>query len=117
LLISGTASIEPGGRSAHPGDPRKQIQLTMEVVAAILESCRMSFADVTRSTVYFKQLADARLFEQWCQTNDLDIPGVWVEADICRDELLFEIELDAMTTGHSALSPKPAQDRPSSHRD
>jgi enamine deaminase RidA (YjgF/YER057c/UK114 family) len=99
LLISGTASIAPGGETLWPGDPRKQIELTMEVIAAILRSREMEFGDVTRATAYFKHQADTALFSKWLQVRELQsMPYVPVHCDICRDDLLFELELDACCT-------------------
>jgi len=97
LLVSGTASIEPGGRTAHVGDVRAQIELSMQVVGDILESRRMSFADVSRATAYFKASGDSPLFEDWLARHELRaLPMVRACCDICRDDLLFEIELDAI---------------------
>jgi len=96
VLISGTASIAPGGETLWPGDTRKQIELTMEVVAAILRSREMNLGDVTRATAYFKHPADAELFAKWLEKRELQtMPYVPVHCDICRDDLLFELELDA----------------------
>ena len=97
LLISGTASIEPNGRSAHVGDLRKQIVLTMEVAHAILASRGFNFFDVTRATAYFKNIQDAPAFDAWRREQKVEpFPLVVAESTICRDELLFEIELDAL---------------------
>jgi enamine deaminase RidA (YjgF/YER057c/UK114 family) len=96
LLVSGTASIEPIGRSAHQGDVRRQIQLTMEVVDAILISRKLRWTDVTRATAYFKRKKDAPCFTEWCLKHRVSLPLIVTECDICRDELLFEIELDAI---------------------
>lgn len=97
LLISGTASIEPEGRTAHVGDVRAQIGLSMRVVDAILESRGMSFTDVTRATAYFKTPADARVFADWCDRHELrKLPAISAGCGICRQDLLFEIELDAV---------------------
>ncbi len=97
LLISGTASIEPGGRSLHAGDVAKQIDLTMKVVQGILASRGMSFLDVSRVTTYFKHTKDAPAFVDWCAKNSAAFfPAVTTRSDICRDELLFEVEMDAM---------------------
>jgi enamine deaminase RidA (YjgF/YER057c/UK114 family) len=96
LLISGTASISPDGRSQHSGDVRRQIGLTMEVVEAILSSRQMRWSDVTRATAYFKQAEDGPRFAEWCEDHNVTMPVVVTQADICRDELLFEIELDAV---------------------
>lgn len=99
LLISGTASISPDGRTVHPGDLGGQIDLTMTVVAAILESRNMSWDDVSRATAYVKQARDAGSFKEYCAAHGLeDMPAVVTESDICRDDLLFEIEVDAITS-------------------
>jgi len=99
LYVSGTASIERSGATAHVGDAAKQIALTMEVVEAILESRRMSFSDVSRAIAYFKDMDDAPLFDAYCQKQHLSLlPIAVAHGDICRDELLFEIELDAVVS-------------------
>src|SRR6185436_16831702 len=90
LLISGTASISSDGHTAHVGDARKQIDLTMEVVRAILESRGQTFADVTRAVAYFKSPAYFPLFAEWCARNQQEVPAVSACCDICRDDLLFE---------------------------
>jgi enamine deaminase RidA (YjgF/YER057c/UK114 family) len=98
LLISGTASITPDGRSAYVGDPQGQIELTMDVVAGILASRGMDWEQVTRMTVYVKSLAYAPLFTDYCRRKDIPpLPAVLAETDICRSELLFEIEADAVS--------------------
>ena len=104
LLVSGTASIEPDGRTAHVGDIRRQIELTMQVVGAILQSHGRNFADVTRATAYFKSASDFPQFSSWCNQHGLgEMPVVAAGCDICRPELLFEIEVDAiaLATGGS----------------
>lgn len=97
LTISGTASIEPGGRTVHLGDCRRQIALTMEVVHAILQSRGMAWSDTCRAIAYFKKISDAPLLEAYCTGNALPtLPVAVSHADVCRDDLLFEIELDAV---------------------
>jgi enamine deaminase RidA (YjgF/YER057c/UK114 family) len=93
LLVSGTASIEPGGRSVHGGDLTRQIRTSREVTQALLESCGFDSDDVTRATGYLKDRQDA-LSAGWCGGQSRQC--VIVPADICRPELLFEIELDAL---------------------
>ncbi len=98
LLVSGTASIAPEGHTAHAGDVRSQIRLSMEVAGAILESRGMSFTNVTRATAYFKVAGDAPAFADWqIQHEWPGLPVVCACCDICRDDLLFEIELDAIS--------------------
>lgn len=96
LLVSGTASIDPAGRSAREGDLAGQIQLTMEVVEAILRSRRMRWTDVSRATAYLKHCAAAPVFADWCNEHEVRLPAIEVQSHLCRDELLFEIEVDAL---------------------
>ena len=96
LYISGTASITPDGATAHVGDINKQIALTMDVVEAILADRGMGWDDTSRAIVYFKDIKDAPLYHAFCRDRDLPpFPVSLAHADVCRDDLLFEIELDA----------------------
>jgi enamine deaminase RidA (YjgF/YER057c/UK114 family) len=97
MYISGTASIDEHGKSVFVNDAPAQIRQTMEVVQAILRSREMDWGDVTRSLVYFKRAQDAPLFRKYCDESGIPpFPAVIVENDVCRDELLFEIEVDAV---------------------
>jgi enamine deaminase RidA (YjgF/YER057c/UK114 family) len=99
LYISGTASIGPDGQTIHHGDVDKQIGRTMEVCEAILESRQMTWADATRVVVYFKDMRDAPRFAEYCRRRQLpELPMALSHAAVCRDELLFEVELDAVST-------------------
>jgi enamine deaminase RidA (YjgF/YER057c/UK114 family) len=98
LIISGTASINSDGRTKHVGNIYKQIELTMNVVESILRSRKMSWEDVTKGIVYFKDINDVYIFNNYCKTKIIpQMPLAMIQADICRHELLFEIEMDAVT--------------------
>lgn len=98
LYVSGTASIEPGGLTIHVGDIEKQIQLSLDVMEAILAKEGLGWADVSRSVAYFKHKAEhLPVFHRIAQERNLpDFPLVCFQADVCRHDLLFEIEADAM---------------------
>jgi len=97
LFISGTASIEPGGRSVHIGDVRAQIELTLDVVQAILLSRDMDWNSVSRSIAYFKDAASEPVLQECMAERGMPrLPGLRAHTDICRDDLLFELELDAV---------------------
>ncbi|MDR1789052.1 MAG: endoribonuclease L-PSP [Opitutaceae bacterium] len=99
VTVSGTASIEPGGKTARVGDVPGQIALTMDVIAAILATRGLTFADVTRASAYCKAPSTAAVFEEWKALNKLPrFPSVPIHCDICRDDLLFELELGAART-------------------
>ncbi|MFH1438780.1 MAG: RidA family protein [Pseudomonadota bacterium] len=97
LIVSGTASIDPDGKTVHVGDVDGQIRLTLDVVRAILQSRGMDYGDSCRATVYFKKLQDAPRLEEFL--GQYAVPAgrlVVARNEICRDDLLFEIEVDAV---------------------
>jgi enamine deaminase RidA (YjgF/YER057c/UK114 family) len=98
LLVSGTASIALSGESVHLGDPERQIARTMEVIGALLDSRRMTLRETVRATAYVKHPEHLAVFEHWLAEQGLDgMPYVPMTCDVCRDDLLFELELDAWT--------------------
>jgi enamine deaminase RidA (YjgF/YER057c/UK114 family) len=97
LYISGTASIAPDGRTAHAGDLESQIALSMDVVAGILRSRGMSWSDVSRGSAYFQDADEAASLDRYYRDRIRVQPPIAVSsADICRANLLFEIEIDAV---------------------
>jgi enamine deaminase RidA (YjgF/YER057c/UK114 family) len=103
VIVSGTASIEPGGKSARPNDLVGQIELTFEVVGDILKSRGLGFADTARAVAYFKDASGAQLFTDWLARRGLqNLPLISTIAAVCREELLFELELDAAAPPTSA---------------
>jgi len=100
LLVSGTASIDPDGRTVHTGDVGRQIAYTMAAVQLLLESRDMDWADVSRGIGYFKHMEDVPAYRSYLADQGLaDLPVILAHADICREELLFEIEIDAIRIG------------------
>ena len=93
LHVSGTASIEPGGRSARQGDPSGQIELTMDVVRAILDEAGLRLEETTRAVAYFRDPSHIPLWGDYCRQLP-SLPVVSLGCHVCRDDLLFEIELD-----------------------
>jgi len=96
LYISGTASIDENGETVFINDTAAQLNMTMKVVSAILGDANMDWSDTANAMVYFKHQKDFHLFDDFCRVNKINIPHVKLCADVCRDNLLFEIELDAI---------------------
>ncbi len=97
LYVSGTASIGPDGNTVYVGDVERQIERTMDVVEAILESRGFDWTDTSRAIAYFKDMKDAPMLDEFCEAHALPyIPIAVAHGDICRDELLFEIEVDCV---------------------
>jgi enamine deaminase RidA (YjgF/YER057c/UK114 family) len=99
LYASGTASIDATGRTRYGGDVLRQVAETLGVVQAILESRGMNWGDVVAGVAYFKRVEDAPALAAYVQEHRLPaLPLVLTCGDICRDDLLFELELEASRT-------------------
>lgn len=97
LYVSGTASIDADGATVYVGDVERQIARTMEVVYAILESRGLAWNDTSRAIAYFRDMDNAPLLDKYCEDHQLpQLPIAVAHGDICRDDLLFEIEVDAI---------------------
>ena len=95
VLVSGTASIGEGGRTIHIDDAKSQVSFTLDVIKAILTTRGLNYNDVVRAIAYFKNSDDAHILEEKCKKTNM--PVIIAESDICRDDLLFEIEVDAVS--------------------
>ena len=81
----------------HRDDAARQVKLTMQVVEALLKSRDMDWHDAFRGIVYFKRKHDIKNFQRYCADRKIpSFPLAISHANICREELLFEIELDAV---------------------
>jgi enamine deaminase RidA (YjgF/YER057c/UK114 family) len=91
--ISGTASINPAGDSIHVGDAELQSLETLMCIAAILEEQGGSLENITSATVFCKNRG---AWEAWTRVSRLlripAFPKVCVLADVCRHDLLVEME-------------------------
>jgi len=93
VMLSGTAAIDETGHSLFPGDARGQIQKTLEVVGKLVEKEGASLKDICEATVFLKRPEDIDEYYHIMADWDLtDLPSVVVIADVCRAELLFELD-------------------------
>jgi enamine deaminase RidA (YjgF/YER057c/UK114 family) len=93
LHISGTASIDEHGRTAHAGDFEAQADRMFTNIAALLEGQGAGFGDVVSAITYLKHPADAkRLRRKLREAGFEGFPHALVEAPICRPDLLCETE-------------------------
>jgi enamine deaminase RidA (YjgF/YER057c/UK114 family) len=102
LFISGTASVNEAGESVHEGDFFAQARRTFQNITSLLGSEGATWHDVVRTTCYLKDMHDYDKFNQartqFYSEQGLDpLPAsTCVEAHLCRDELLVEIEAIAV---------------------
>jgi enamine deaminase RidA (YjgF/YER057c/UK114 family) len=93
LHVSGTASIDEQGRTAHPGDFEAQADRMLVNIAALLEGQGAGFGDVVSAITYLKHPEDAgRLQEKLHKAGYEGFPNALVAAPICRPDLLCETE-------------------------
>ncbi len=98
IFVSGTASINEKGGSVYIKDISSQVKYTLEVVDSLVNPERASFSDLCEATVFLKRKSDFPLYQKTAETLGLsDIPAVYLVADVCRDELLFEIDAALVT--------------------
>jgi len=93
LHVSGTASIDEEGRTAHPGDFGAQVDRMLVNLEALLEGQGAGFGDVVSAITYLKRPEDAGALEEKLQQAGFEgFPNVLVAAPVCRPELLCETE-------------------------
>jgi enamine deaminase RidA (YjgF/YER057c/UK114 family) len=93
VFVSGTASIDSAGNTTNIDDAEAQIRDTIANVRAVLTQMKCADRDVVQSLIYCKTPAVEKVFYE--KFSDLPWPKVTMIADVCRDDLLFEIEATA----------------------
>jgi len=105
-LVSGTASIV-NACSCHIGDIVRQTEQTIENIERLID--RDNFArhgmagngatlkDIAKLRVWVKRLEDYEACREVCERLLPHVPAMYLEADVCRPDLLVEIEAVAFS--------------------
>ena len=103
LLISGTASIDENGETAHVGDFRAQCRRMFHNITGLLEVEGATWHDVVRSTFYLRDIdRDYGEFNEertgFYKEKGLTLlpASTGIQAKLCRPELLVEGEVIAL---------------------
>jgi len=102
VFISGTASIDPAGCTEYIGDIEAQIDATIAHVRALLHQAGCDDGHILSALVYCKtpQVEQAYMAREprpiW--------PRLTLIGDVCRPDLLFEIEVTAALTAGDGSS-------------
>lgn len=97
LFLSGTASVDEHGSTAHPGDLPGQIDRMLLNISTLLEGQDATTADLVLATCYLKDPDGAETLREALRSRGLDrLPGVMVHAAVCRQDLLCEMEAIAV---------------------
>ncbi|MFQ5505260.1 MAG: Rid family hydrolase [Planctomycetota bacterium] len=99
IFISGTASIDNGGRVCHPRDIASQTERTFENIAGLLDAAGSSFADLAQMIVYLRDPGDRASVASWLEERFPETPLLLVHAPVCRPEWLIEVECQAVAPG------------------
>jgi len=108
VFVSGTASVGPKGETLHAWDFRAQAWRAFENARAILNDAGADWHDVVKVTIFLKDIATyyPALNEVRCayfKKIGLHVypASTCVEAKLCRDKLLVEMELTAVVRNGS----------------
>ncbi len=95
IQVSGTAAIDERGESLFPDDIHNQITCTLDKIESLISPEGASLKDICAATVFVKRPEYAKVFREVAASRGLkELPHVCVVADICREELLFEMDAE-----------------------
>ncbi len=93
MYVSGTASIDAGGATVHVGDIEQQTAQTIGVMRELLGARGHGLADITHFTAFLKRPEFLAPFRRVAEREGIDCRlAVETVADVCRDDLLVELE-------------------------
>lgn len=101
IYVSGTAGITDS-ESRYENDPMMQTELTLDNIAALISGENLKqhgilgfdadLSDLELARVYIKRWSDFPVIQAVCEKRCRNTPLLYTLADVCRDELLVEIE-------------------------
>jgi enamine deaminase RidA (YjgF/YER057c/UK114 family) len=95
IQVSGTAAIDERGVSLYLGDIHSQIACTLDKIESLISPEGASLKDICAATIFVKRPEYAEVFHEVAAFRGLkELPYVCVVADICREELLFEMDAE-----------------------
>ena len=101
IFVSGTASITDS-ESQHPDDVAKQTEQTLDNIAGLVADGNLTghgikgfasgLGNLESVRVYAKRREDLEAIREVCNRRLPNVPTIYTIADVCRPELLVEIE-------------------------
>ncbi len=109
-LVSGTASIVDS-KSCFPGDIRRQTEQALDNIERLiapenfarqgLQGAGATLKDIAKLRVYVKHQGDYEACREICERRLPRAPAIYLLADICRPDLLMEVEAVAFSPFNS----------------
>jgi enamine deaminase RidA (YjgF/YER057c/UK114 family) len=97
VFVSGTASIDDHGASVHFGDFERQTEQTIDTVSSLLAAAGAGLDDICQATSFIKHRSDVPSYEKIVDRLGLgNLPVICTIGDVCRSELLFELDATAI---------------------
>jgi len=95
VYVSGTAAIDASGASEHIDDAQAQLADTIKHARAIVADSGCADGDVVHAIMYCKTPEVERIYREQFAA-DVPWPVIVAVCDICRHDLLCEVELAAV---------------------
>ncbi len=89
VFVSGTSSVI-GHATVHVGDVEAQLDETVRNIEAVLSRTGRTLANVVAAKTYIRNAADYEVIAR--RLADVFPVNLYLEADVCRKDLLLEIE-------------------------
>lgn len=97
LHVSGTASLDELGCSIHAGDLARQAERMLDNIETLLAAQHATRADIVSGIAYVRHESDGPFLRSLFDRRGFaGFPCAFVEAALCRSELLCETEVVAM---------------------
>ena len=97
LFVSGTPGVDENGETVRADDARAQMERMLLNVEELLRAQGASWSDLTHAVTYLRSSEHLELFEELCEQRGIDdVPHSIVSADLCRSELVSEMEAVAV---------------------
>jgi len=100
IYVSGTASII-GPTTVHIGNVKRQTVETINNIERVFNQAGASLKNAAQLTVYIKNPTDFETVKKEVERRCPGVPCVYVKADVCRENLLVEIEAAGFVLGGS----------------
>ena len=93
MQLSGTAAINHRGLSLFHDSCKQQIDFAFQKIRELLRPLSAGLKDICAATAFLKNRHEISKLKNYFTSHGLaELPCVYVAADICRPELLFELD-------------------------